>query len=120
MIFVAEQQLKRVRTKRQSYRRFGLPRSEVKVVEIVRDGLVERWQGRIDQNMMMTRVGLLNSGRCDAHVHQPEPHLHLGPHVRAAGGMYKIDLRAGRRRVTLPSARRRRSRPCNNADFDAR
>ena len=54
MVGVAQQQLQRVRSGRQREFDFRLPAAEVEVVLVVRNGLVERRQVRVDQEVMMT------------------------------------------------------------------
>src|ERR1700722_10562928 len=61
-----------MRSGRQREFSLRLAPAEVEMVLVVRDRLVERRQVRIDQEMMVTRVGPLRARRRDAHPMQPE------------------------------------------------
>src|SRR5262245_32986366 len=67
---------------------------------------------------MMTGVGLLDSSGRNPHVHQPEPHLHFRPHVCPVDGMHKIDLRTGRRGMSLCGACGGRGSRGDDADLN--
>ena len=68
VVFVAEQELKRVYPQWQVHGCFRLPRPEVQMVEVIRDGLVERRQLGIDQEVVMAGIGPLDARRCHPHA----------------------------------------------------
>ena len=72
VVLVPEQELKFMRTERQRYLCFSLSGAEMEMIEVVRYGLIERWQGRVDQQVMMPRVGLGDARRCHSHVRKTE------------------------------------------------
>ena len=51
---------------------FGLSGAEMKMIEVVRDRLIERRQVGVDQHMMVPGIRAIRSGRRDAHVLQAE------------------------------------------------
>src|SRR5580693_9394892 len=61
-----------MRSGRQREFSLRLAPAEVEMVLVVGDRLVERRQVRIDQEMMMTRIGPLRARRRDAHAMQAE------------------------------------------------
>ncbi len=72
MRIVAQKQLKRVRAQLQLDRCLGLAGAEVQMIEVVRNRLVERRQWSVDQQMVMSGIGLVDAGGCHAHV-KPRP-----------------------------------------------
>ena len=75
---------------------FRLAAAEVEMVLIVRNRLVERRQIRVDQQMVMTGVGPLRSGRRDAHPMQAEMNRGLRADDRAVLEVDEFNLGAGR------------------------
>lgn len=98
MVFVAEQELKCVYPQWQVHGCFRLPRPEVQMVEVIRDGLVERRQLGIDQEVMMAGIGLLNARRRHAHVDQTKAQGRLLRHHRPVLQADEIHARVGRSR----------------------
>ena len=96
MVRVAEQQLQRVRSGRQREFSFRLAPAEVQMVLVIGDRLVERRQIRIDQEMMVTRVGSLGARRRDAHPMQPEMDRRFWPDDGAVLDVDEFNLGAGR------------------------
>ena len=73
VVLVPEQQeLKFMRTERQRYLGFSLSGAEMEMIEVVWNGLIERRQGGVDQQVMMPRVRLGHARRCDSHVYKAE------------------------------------------------
>ena len=72
VVLVPEQKLKFMRTERQCYLGFSLSGAKMEVIEVVWNGLIERRQGGVDQQVMMPRVGLGHARRCDSHVYKAE------------------------------------------------
>lgn len=68
MVGVAEEQLKRVLAQRKVNSCFGLSRSEVQMIEVVRYRLIQRRQLGVDQKMVVAGVGLVDARRRHAHV----------------------------------------------------
>ena len=95
MVRVAEQQLQRVRSGREREFSFRLAAAEVQMVLVIGDRLVERRQVRVDQEMMVTRVGPLGSRRRDAHAMQPEMDRGFWPDDGAVLNVDEFNLGAG-------------------------
>lgn len=72
VICVAEQQLKLVLAQGQGDRCLCLPSAEMQVMKVIRNRPVERRQVGIDQEMVMTGIGLCDARRRDAHVFETE------------------------------------------------
>ena len=68
MIGVAEEQLKRVLAQRKVNCCFGLARSEMQMIEVIRYRLIKRRQLGVDQEMVVAGVGLFDARRRHAHV----------------------------------------------------
>ena len=68
MVGVAEEQLKRVLAQRKVNCCFGLARSEMQMIEVIRYRLIQRRQRGIDQKMVVAGVGLFDARRRHAHV----------------------------------------------------
>jgi len=92
MIGVAEEQLKRVRPGRQAQFNFSLPRAEMEMIVVSRNGLIERRQVRVDQKMMMTRIQLVGSRRSNPHAVQAEMDCGFGPNSGAVFQINEIHL----------------------------
>src|SRR5437588_415313 len=78
VVLVAEQQLQRMVARRQCNLDFGLASTEMQMVRIIRDWLIEWWKLGIDQQMMMAGIGAVRAGRGDAHVLQTKINRQLG------------------------------------------
>ena len=72
VIPVTQQKLQRVRSGRQSKVDLGLTSAEMHMIGIVRNGFVERRQLSVDQQMMVTGIGFVRTGRRNAHSTQAE------------------------------------------------
>jgi hypothetical protein len=68
------------------------------MVEVARDRLVERRQFRIDQQMMVACVGLLDACRRHTHVDQAEANRRMLGNDRTIVQANEIDLCVSRRR----------------------
>ena len=77
MIGVREQKLQRVFAGRQGDRCFGLSGSEVQVIEVARYRLVEGRKIGVDQEMVVTGIGIIDAGRCDTHFLDAKEEGHL-------------------------------------------
>ena len=93
VIFITKEQLKRVHPERQGNLCLGLARSEMEVIGVAGNGLIERRQRRIDQEMVMAGIVLFKSRRRDTHAYQPKPYGRRLGHVAAIGRIFEIDLR---------------------------
>ena len=96
MVLVAEQELNRVRSKREIYDSFCLPGAEVQMIEVVRYGVVQRWQLGIDQKMVVTGIGLFDARGRHAHVDQTEANGRLLRNDRSVLQADEIHARARR------------------------
>ena len=67
MFGVREQKLQRVLARGQREGCFGLSGAEMQVIEVARDRLVERRHLGVDQEMVVTGIGAIDTRRCDAH-----------------------------------------------------
>ncbi len=116
VVRVAQQKLESVAPRREGDGRLGLASAEMQVVFIVGDRLVERRERRVDQEMVMSGIRLLDSGRGDAHLRQSEPNRERCRHVSAILGGLDVDpgvrrgrmAARGRRGLSGGSGRRRR------------
>jgi hypothetical protein len=68
VIFVAKEQLQRVLTWSEGHFRFGLPGTEMQMVEVVWDRVVQGRQWRVYQQMMVPGVWPVRSRRRYAHI----------------------------------------------------
>src|SRR4051795_5087335 len=78
MVAIAHQDLQRVGTRWQVDNRFGLAKPEMQMVLVVRDWLVQRRQGRIDQQVMVAGVRLIGSSGRHAEVAGTKPNPDMG------------------------------------------
>ena len=62
VVLVAEQELQGVRSRLERDLRLGLAGAEVEMIEIVGNGLIERRQLRVDEQVVMTRIVMLQAG----------------------------------------------------------
>ena len=74
MILVREKKLQRVRAGGERHLSLCLAAAEMEMLRVVGNGLVERRQVRIDQKMVVPRVGSDNSRGRDTHALQTEMH----------------------------------------------
>ena len=56
VVLVAEEELQGVRSRLERYLRLGLTGTKVEMIEVVGNGLIERWQRGINQQVVMTRI----------------------------------------------------------------
>jgi hypothetical protein len=77
VILVPQEQLQCVRSWFQGDLRLGLAGSKVQMIEVVRNGLIERWQLGVDQQVVMTGIRAIGAGRCDPHLAQAKADSHL-------------------------------------------
>jgi len=113
---ITKQQLERVRSKRERDLRLGLSRSEVQVIEVIGNRLVQRRQWRVDHEMVVARIDLFDAGRCYAHVDETEADDRRTRHVGAVGWVYEIDLRVSGRGMSTSSYRPRGCSRLDDAD----
>ena len=103
-----------------------LAAAEVQMIEIVWNGLIERRQFGVDQQMMVTRVFAVRPSGSDAHVPETEMDPELALNGRAVLDIDEIDFGSRRRgREASGVWRRRRGRRCRrrfagNTNLDAR
>ena len=113
MILVAEYELQRVLAGRKLDLRFGLPGAEVKVVEVVRDRLIEWRQRHIDEDVMMSGVLPVRTRGRDAHATQTEMNHGPGANCGAVLQINKVDQGAWRGWRGSTGLRKRRQ--CNES-----
>jgi len=77
VIFVPQEQLQCVRSWFQGDLRLSLAGSKVQMIEVVGNGLIERWQLGVDQQVVMSRIGAIRAGWCDPHLSQAKTNSHL-------------------------------------------
>jgi len=87
--------------------------SEVEVIEIVGDGLVERRQLSIDQQMVMTGIRTIESGGCNPHLLQTETDCHFRlewsrHHRDVRNKLARLPAKASDRQLAVPAQMRRR------------
>ena len=78
VILVAQQQLQGVRSRFERDLGLGLAGAEVEVIEVVGNGLVQRRQLGVDQQVVMARVRAIRAGGCHSHLAQTETDGRLG------------------------------------------
>src|SRR5436305_535883 len=110
VVLVSEQELKRMRAMLERDLSLALPSAEMEMIEVVRDGFIERRELSVDQQVMMTRVLAIRTRRCNAHVAQPEIELQLCRHGRSILEIDKVDLGSGAGRSRTAGALRVRCR----------
>ena len=93
MIFIGEQQLKRMFPERQRNLRFGLTRSKMQVIEVVRYRLVHRRQRSIDEEVVMPGISLLYASWRYSHANETKSNHGRPRHVGMVGWIDEIDLR---------------------------
>ena len=116
MVLVADEQLQRMQARPERDLGLGLAGAEVQVIEVVGNGLVERRQLGIDQQMVMARILALGPGRRNAHIAQAEGNLETCGNRRSILEIDEVDFRARTRwggasgacRLRHRNARRRR------------
>src|SRR6476646_876844 len=77
VILVPKEQLQCVRSWFQRDLRLSLAGSKVQMIEVVRNGLIERGQLGVDQQVMMTGIRAIGAGWCDSHLSQAKTDSHL-------------------------------------------
>ena len=123
MAGVAEQQLQCVSARRERDLGFGLSCAKMQMVEVRGDGLRECWQCGVNDQVVMTCVGLVHAGGRNSHADQAEANHGLERDVVAIVRIDEVDL--GVWSLSMPGARRRRRRRRRrgstfcNADRDA-
>src|SRR5258707_6624013 len=78
------------------------------MIEVVRNRLVERRQWSVDQQMVMSGIGLVDAGGCHAHVGQTEADNWGSGDVLPIVQIYEIHPGALRRRLSTRSSGGRR------------
>jgi hypothetical protein len=91
--------------------RFGLAQTEMQVVLVVGDRFVQRRQCDIDEQVMVTRVGLVGASGGDADIARAEPHLDVsGAHHLAVVRPTDVNVGIVRTRCALGRSLRLRRR----------
>ena len=75
----------------------GLARTEMQVVLVIRNGLIETGKLRVDDQMMMPRIRLRDASRRDPHPHQTEADHGVRRNARALARILEVNFRMGRR-----------------------
>ena len=101
---VTKHQLERVRAERESDLCLSLSRSEVQVIEVIGNRLVQRRQRGIDHKMVVPGIGLFDACGRYAHVDETEADNWCAGYVGAIGWVYKIDLRVSSRGMSTGSS----------------
>ena len=112
VVVVAHDQLQRVAPRRQLEHDLALSGAEVQVVLVVGDLFVGRRRRRVDDQVVMAGVGLLDARRRNAEVAQPEPDPEglLGDDLAVAGPADVEVGVVGPRRLAGGQGQRRRGR----------
>ena len=110
MLRVSEQQLESMTAPRQGDGRFGLASAEMQVVFVVGNRLIRGGKVCVDQQMVMSGVRLVYSGRRNTHLLQSEVDRERGRDVRSVLGRDDVNLRALRRGMARSRRRRGLSR----------
>jgi hypothetical protein len=50
----------------------------MKMVEIAGNGLIERWEIGVDEEVMVPRIGMIGAGGCNPNVGKPEMNDQVG------------------------------------------
>src|SRR3954447_10762334 len=98
VIFVPEQQLKRVRSGRQVEFDLGLSGAEMQMIEIGGDGFVEPRKLGVDQEVMVPRTFTVGAGRSNSHSAQSKVNHGLRRNRGAVLEVDEVDRGAGWRR----------------------
>ena len=109
---VAEEQLKRVLAQGKVNCCFGLSRSEVQMIEVIRYRLIQRRQLGVDQKMVVPGVGLFDARRRHAHVGKTKVNGRLLP--KHGSVMQADEINPGVRWRSSPG------RGVDDTDLDAR
>ena len=109
VIFITKEEPERVLPERKRNRRFGLSRTEMQVIKIIGNRLVQRRERSVDHEMMMAGIGFLNAGRCHPHVDEAEAYGRPTRHVGSISRIDEINLGVRRGRMSTRSFRRRGS-----------
>src|SRR5688572_12482969 len=94
VVLVSHEQLKRVLTRFERDFRLGLAGTEMQMIEVIWNRLVEGWQLGIDQQMMMARILPIRAGGRNSHVAQTERELEFRRNRRSVLEIDEIDLGA--------------------------
>ena len=97
MFVVAQQELQRMVAGRQRDFRLGLGAAEMQMVEVARDLPIKCRKRRIDQQVMMSAVGLAGARRRQFHSGDAEFHRHLTLDRGAVRRLYQGNTGASRR-----------------------
>ena len=76
---ISHDQLQRMPAGTQFQNCFGLSAAEMKVMFVLGKWTIQGRQVRIHEQVVMTRSGDIDAGRRDAHILQPEDHVHRIP-----------------------------------------
>ena len=90
---IAQQQLQRVPAGRERDLSFGLAGAKMQMVEVGGNCLAEWRQRGIDDQVVMTRIGLVDAGRRNAHADQAEADHGLERDVIPIVRLNEVDLR---------------------------
>ena len=101
VIGIPEQELQGVLTRGQRDRCFRLPRPEMLVVEVIGDWLIERRELGVDQEVMVTGIGLVQAGRGHAHILKAKVQRNLRRNGSPVLDAYEINTGVGRRGPAL-------------------
>lgn len=73
---IAHQQLQGVFARRKAQFGFGLPLTEMQMVIIIGDWLIQWWQRGIDQQMVVTRSWFVDTRGGKCHIFEAKAHQH--------------------------------------------
>ena len=110
MVRIAEEELKRVSTGGKRDRCFRLSRSEMQMIEVVRDRLVQRRQLGVDQKVVVAGVSPVDPRRCYPHIDKAKANGRILRKNRAILQPHETELGVTRRCRT----------DSRNANLDAR
>ena len=96
VLLVAQQQLQGVFAGRQRHLGLGLAGAEMQMVEVVRNGLIQRGQVGVDQKMVVPGVRAIRACRRDPHTAETEVNGGLLGNRCAVRKIDEVDCRAWR------------------------
>ena len=104
VIFVTEDKLERMLSERKRDLRLGLSRAKMQVIEIIRNGLIQRRQRDVHHQVMVAGIGFLDTSRGHPHVNEPKAYGRLARYVGSIGRVDEINLGIGRSGMSTGSS----------------
>ena len=118
VVGVPQEELQSVTSRRQGDVRLRLAASEMQVVLVVRDRLVQRGERRVNQQVVVAGVRLVDTGWSHPHFLESEPNRERGWHISAVLRRNNIFAGSRRRRMAGPRLGGRRRDSCRRRAFN--